>query len=187
MFLKYIINISDVKLNGFDSYATDTDEERRNILNDNSGNTVVVQKQRFKHIWSVRSSHTARNLHAKKRVIKMLFVVVLEFFICWTPVFILNTWIVWDFDSARRHVSPLVKNLIHLLAYVSSCCNPITYCFMNRKFRQCFAAAFCCCYVKTHGLVRKHSELSFSQSQKTKFVRKPSEKLEILQLTPTKR
>ena len=37
-------------------------------------------------------------------------------------------------------------SFIHLLSYVSSCCNPITYCFMNSTFRQGFLAAFRCCY-----------------------------------------
>lgn len=34
--------------------------------------------------------------------------------------------------------------MIQLLAYVSSCCNPITYCFLNRKFRQAFLKVFQC-------------------------------------------
>ncbi|XP_061518764.1 cholecystokinin receptor type A isoform X9 [Anopheles gambiae] len=45
--------------------------------------------------------------------------------------------------------------LVQLMAYISSCCNPITYCFMNRRFRQAFLGVFscyrnrmpiCCCF-----------------------------------------
>ncbi|GBP51903.1 Cholecystokinin receptor [Eumeta japonica] len=35
--------------------------------------------------------------------------------------------------------------LLQLLAYCSSCCNPITYCFMNRKFKQAFIGLFKTC------------------------------------------
>lgn len=42
---------------------------------------------------------------------------------------------------------------LQLLAYCSSCCNPITYCFMNRKFRQAFISLIKGCklfrYVKS--------------------------------------
>lgn len=40
--------------------------------------------------------------------------------------------------------------LIQLMAYISSCCNPITYCFMNRRFRAAFLAivnSYKCRYV----------------------------------------
>lgn len=40
--------------------------------------------------------------------------------------------------------------LIQLMAYISSCCNPITYCFMNRRFRGAFTAivrSYKCWYV----------------------------------------
>ncbi|KAL1427455.1 hypothetical protein MTO96_017171 [Rhipicephalus appendiculatus] len=33
---------------------------------------------------------------------------------------------------------------VHLLAYVSSCCNPITYCFMHDKYRQAFRNVLAC-------------------------------------------
>ena len=35
--------------------------------------------------------------------------------------------------------------LFFMLAYSSSCTNPITYCFMNSKFRQSFLNLFGCC------------------------------------------
>lgn len=56
----------------------------------------------------------------------------------------MQTWSVFDYDDAVKHVSPIAMNYIHLLAFVSSCCNPITYCFMSAKFRQGFVDAFRC-------------------------------------------
>ena len=91
-------------------------------------------------------SYSTRVLKNKKRVVKMLCVVVLEYFVCWTPLFLLNSWTVMDYLSARVHFTPLLKSAILLLAYTSSCVHPITYCFMNRRFRQSFADAFRCCF-----------------------------------------
>ncbi|RUS79277.1 hypothetical protein EGW08_012964, partial [Elysia chlorotica] len=91
-------------------------------------------------------AYSARVLKNKRRVVKMLCVVVLEYFVCWTPLFLLNSWTVLDYLSARLHFTPLLKSGILLLAYTSSCVHPITYCFMNRRFRQSFADAFRCCF-----------------------------------------
>ena len=100
------------------------------------------QQQRVNH----RVRHTNKRLirQNKIRVIRMLFVVVLEFFVCWTPVFVLQTWMIFHVESAYEHFTPLSKSLLHLLSYSSSCCNPITYCFMNRKFREGFVRVFKC-------------------------------------------
>ena len=105
----------------------------------------------------MRLSNTSRSLRAKKRVIRMLFVLVLEFFVCWTPMYVIQTWFVFDAESAMRTISPITMNFIHLLSYVSSCCNPITYCFMNNKFRQGFIAIFKCCGVCRKRQLRKAS------------------------------
>lgn len=90
-------------------------------------------------------TNAEKSLQNKKRVIQMLFVVVLEFFICWTPLYVINT-----IASFEPHL--LYQNLgiatfipyVHLLAYSSGWCNPITYCFMNRGFRKAFLNLFRC-------------------------------------------
>ncbi|XP_046576791.1 cholecystokinin receptor type A-like [Haliotis rubra] len=105
-----------------------------------------------------RQANYHKILMNKKRVMKMLCVVVLEYFICWTPLFLVNTWTVMDYLSARRSVSLTVKSTIFLLAYLSSCIHPITYCFMNKRFRQGFVAVFSCCGSKD--VVRLLSETS---------------------------
>lgn len=73
----------------------------------------------------------------------MLFVVVAEYFVCWTPMYILQTWLVFDYAGAVRHISAGAMNLVHLLAFASACCHPITYGFMNASFRRGFMAVFC--------------------------------------------
>ncbi|KFD56210.1 hypothetical protein M513_02988 [Trichuris suis] len=112
--------------------------------------------------WSgthLRSTHTEKNLVTKKRVIKMLAMIVVEFFVCWMPFYSYYLVVIIHpslFDSSC-HVAFLI------IAYLSTCTNPITYCFMNSKFRQAFLAAFGC-HVNSKALRRqkcygtKHSQ-----------------------------
>lgn len=147
----------------------DSDEETR------YGNGVAINgnrrasgsaRKRYDVNHPIRQTNTERSLRAKNRVIRMLFVVVLEFFICWTPVYVLQTWYVLDAKSVRQHVSPMAMNMVHLLSYVSSCCNPITYCFMNKRFRQGFLAAFDCCGMRKRRQPWREAS-SFGTSQRT--------------------
>ncbi|KAJ3659520.1 hypothetical protein Zmor_011204 [Zophobas morio] len=91
---------------------------------------------------AIRSNYMDKSIEAKRKVIRMLFVVVAEFFICWAPLHILNTWYLFYPEDVYLYVGSTGISLVQLLAYISSCCNPITYCFMNRKFRQAFLAVF---------------------------------------------
>ncbi|XP_049809304.1 cholecystokinin receptor type A-like [Schistocerca nitens] len=93
---------------------------------------------------AIRSNYMDKSIEAKKKVIRMLFVVVAEFFICWAPLHVLNTWYLFSPDAVYMNVGRTGVALVHLLAYISSCCNPITYCFMNRKFRAAFLGVFGC-------------------------------------------
>ncbi|GFN77823.1 cholecystokinin receptor type a [Plakobranchus ocellatus] len=132
-----------------------TNHASANLINNGDPNAISVKStadpvdstkrfRRFDVHRAMRQSNTERSRAAKKRVIKMLFIIVLEFFIFWTPVYILATWITFDAAHARQNISATAKSLTHLLSYVSACCNPITYCFMNKNFRQGFLMAFRC-------------------------------------------
>uniref|UniRef100_A0A3Q3WVZ2 Gastrin/cholecystokinin type B receptor n=1 Tax=Mola mola TaxID=94237 RepID=A0A3Q3WVZ2_MOLML len=91
-----------------------------------------------------RVCSSTANLMAKKRVIRMLLVIVFLFFLCWTPVFVVNAWQAFDRRSAYRLTGAPIS-FIHLLSYTSACVNPIIYCFMNKRFRQGMLATFTCC------------------------------------------
>ncbi|ESP01986.1 hypothetical protein LOTGIDRAFT_111302 [Lottia gigantea] len=108
------------------------------------GNFTPPIMKRSRKVHRIRHTNPEKIRQNKIRVIKMLFVVVLEFFICWTPVYVIQTWMIFDFKSAKQHLSPITKTFFHLLSYFSSCCNPITYCFMNKKFREAFVRVFQC-------------------------------------------
>ncbi|XP_026477650.1 uncharacterized protein LOC113383610 [Ctenocephalides felis] len=93
---------------------------------------------------AIRSNYMCKSIEAKKKVIRMLFVIIVEFFICWAPLHVLNTvYLFWP-KILYDYVGPTGVALVQLLAYVSACCNPITYCFMNRRFREAFLRLFPC-------------------------------------------
>ena len=94
----------------------------------------------------IRHSNPERNRAAKIRVIRMLFAVVIEYFICWTPLYVVQTWKSFDSLSLTQHFSNLTLSLVFMLAYVSSACNPVTYCLMNKNFRQSFRNVLSCCH-----------------------------------------
>ncbi|CAL1582141.1 unnamed protein product [Knipowitschia caucasica] len=92
-----------------------------------------------------RSNTSEAKLEAKKRVIRMLVVIVVMFFICWMPLYCVNTWRAFDNASALQALSGAPIRFIHLLSYTSACINPIIYCFMNTRFRKALLLTFSCC------------------------------------------
>ncbi|XP_061648954.1 cholecystokinin receptor [Phyllopteryx taeniolatus] len=92
-----------------------------------------------------RSNTSEAKLEAKKRVIRMLVVIVVLFFLCWMPLYCANTWRAFDNASANKALSGAPIAFIHLLSYTSACVNPIIYCFMNTRFRKALLATFACC------------------------------------------
>lgn len=92
----------------------------------------------------LRRTNAEKNLLSKKRVIQMLFVLVLEFFLCWTPLYVINTIALFDNMAVYSGLGYTGISFFQLLAYSSSCCNPITYCFMNASFRKSFLNVFGC-------------------------------------------
>ncbi|EJW87531.1 hypothetical protein WUBG_01553, partial [Wuchereria bancrofti] len=75
-------------------------------------------------------------IEAKRRVIRMLIIIVIAFVVCWTPSFI--WWLtIRTSDLVQIHLWNRRANAyITLLTHISACANPITYCFMNERFRK---------------------------------------------------
>lgn len=101
-------------------------------------------KKRIETTISVRCSQEATRRLQQRRIIKMLFVVVLEFFICWTPLHVINTISLIYPRLVYVQLGYKWISFFQLLAFMSACTNPITYCFMNRTFRTSFLAMFRC-------------------------------------------
>ncbi|XP_058510005.1 cholecystokinin receptor [Solea solea] len=101
----------------------------------------------------LRSNTSEAKLEAKKRVIRMLVVIVVLFFLCWMPLYCANTWRAFDDTSATLALSGAPIAFIQLLCYTSACVNPMIYCFMNTRFRKALLATFSCCAAPCH---RRH-------------------------------
>ncbi|KAF7709409.1 cholecystokinin receptor-like [Silurus meridionalis] len=97
-----------------------------------------------------RSNTSATKLLAKRHVIRMLIVIVTMFFICWMPLYSVNTWKAFHPPSAQRVLSGAPISFIHLLSYTSACVNPIIYCFMNKRFRKALITTFSYCCRSCH-------------------------------------
>ncbi|KAM9860294.1 oxytocin receptor b [Aulostomus maculatus] len=80
---------------------------------------------------------------AKIRTVKMTFVVVVAYIVCWTPFFFVQMWSAWDPAAPREDMAFIITML---LASLNSCCNPWIYLFfaghLFHDLMQCF---FCCC------------------------------------------
>ncbi|KAL8191471.1 UNVERIFIED_CONTAM: hypothetical protein K2H54_073837 [Gekko kuhli] len=92
-----------------------------------------------------RVSRSEGQLQAKRRVIRMLIVIVVLFFVCWLPLYVANTWRAFSREAAQRALSGTPISFIHLLSYTSACVNPFAYCFMNKRFRKALAATCARC------------------------------------------
>ncbi len=68
--------------------------------------------------------------------------VVLEFFVCWMPLYVINTVALFNPMLIYNNIGLTGISFFHLLAFFSSCSNPITYCFMNTGFRRAFKNLF---------------------------------------------
>lgn len=93
---------------------------------------------------SLRRCNPEHCLKTKRRVLKMLIVVMLEFFICWTPLYVVNTISFFAPDAVYQGLGYTAISMFQLLSHSSCCCNPITYCFMSSSFRRAFLRAFGC-------------------------------------------
>ncbi|XP_036286865.1 oxytocin receptor [Pipistrellus kuhlii] len=79
---------------------------------------------------------------AKIRTVKMTFIIVLAFIVCWTPFFFVQMWSVWD-ANAPKEASAFI--IAMLLASLNSCCNPWIYMlFTGHLFHELMQRVLCC-------------------------------------------
>ena len=74
------------------------------------------------------------------RVTKLLFLVVLGFFVCWIPVIIIGLLA----HSSTVKLPNFAPELYTVLAFTSAVINPFIYGVANREFRQEFLRVFQC-------------------------------------------
>ncbi|XP_072438778.1 oxytocin receptor [Chiloscyllium punctatum] len=98
---------------------------------------------------------------AKIRTVKMTFVIVLAYMVCWTPFFVVQMWKVWDEHAPEENWLFVIAML---LASLNSCCNPWIYMFFTgRLFHDLVQRLLCCCSPKLSKPEQPVNELTCSK------------------------
>ena len=108
---------------------------------------VVQRRTRF---FFAPSSSSSASIHRadrqRRKALRILIVLILEFFICWTPLYLYHT--IGTFDRTFYRTMPsIVVDLVLLFSFASASCNPITYYFMSERYRVVLRAnliSICC-------------------------------------------
>ncbi|XP_008146961.2 vasopressin V1a receptor [Eptesicus fuscus] len=82
---------------------------------------------------------------AKIRTVKMTFVIVTAYIVCWTPFFVVQMWSVWDEKLPWVESENPAITITALLASLNSCCNPWIYMFFSGHLLQDCVQSFLCC------------------------------------------
>ncbi|UJR10842.1 hypothetical protein I4U23_015030 [Adineta vaga] len=93
------------------------------------------------------SSTISRIDRQRRKALKLLITLIVEFFVCWTPLFIFHT-IGTFHKNFYRVTSNIWLDFILLFSFASASCNPLTYYFMSKRYRLVLYAYFSCCFLK---------------------------------------
>ncbi|CAB3401206.1 unnamed protein product [Caenorhabditis bovis] len=85
------------------------------------------------------ASQELANEHKATRVLAVVFIC---FFICWTPFFVAN--FILGFCGSTCNIPAWLGSLFLWLGYISSTINPIIYTVFNKRFRQAFVRILRC-------------------------------------------
>ncbi|XP_067907544.1 oxytocin receptor [Heterodontus francisci] len=97
---------------------------------------------------------------AKIRTVKMTFVIVVAYVVCWTPFFIVQMWKVWDDHAPQENWAFVIAML---LASLNSCCNPWIYMFFTGKLFHDLVQRFLCCTSRPGKTEQPSNELTCSK------------------------
>ncbi|XP_071527474.1 LOW QUALITY PROTEIN: uncharacterized protein [Panulirus ornatus] len=99
-------------------------------------------------------------IHLKKRVVRMIFVVLIVFIVCWLPFQLLKFCSRRFLDETGRYISEEAKKQYKLLLSVSqymmftnAAVNPIVYALMHQTFRRAFRVTFHCFFTDKSSFV----------------------------------
>ncbi|XP_029991516.1 arginine vasopressin receptor 1Aa [Sphaeramia orbicularis] len=101
---------------------------------------------------------------AKLRTVKMTFVIVLAYIICWAPFFIVQMWSVWDENFQWDDSENTAVTLSALLASLNSCCNPWIYMIFSGHLLQDFVHCFSCCHKMNSNFRKEDSDSSLRRT-----------------------
>lgn len=118
---------------------------------------------------------------AKIRTVKMTFIIVLAYIVCWTPFFFVQMWSVWDNDAPKEASLFIIAML---LGSLNSCCNPWIYMLFTGHLFHDLLQRFLCCSAHYFKSKQQGADLSIaSRKSNSTFVlsRKSSSQKSIAQ------
>ncbi|MCI4381977.1 hypothetical protein PGIGA_G00258250 [Pangasianodon gigas] len=101
---------------------------------------------------------------AKLKTVKMTFVIVLVYIVCWAPFFIVQMWSVWDKNFLWDDSENMAVTLSALLASLNSCCNPWIYMIFSGHLLQDFTHCFPCRQKIHHNDKKEDSDSSLRKA-----------------------
>ncbi|XP_056090921.1 arginine vasopressin receptor 1Aa [Rhinichthys klamathensis goyatoka] len=101
---------------------------------------------------------------AKLRTVKMTFVIVLAYIICWAPFFTVQMWSVWDENFSWADSENTAVTLSALLASLNSCCNPWIYMVFSGHLLHDFTHCFPCSHQIRQSFRKEDSDSSLRRN-----------------------
>ena len=123
------------------------DNDYQNIDNNMTKESLQpMNSQRIINSNRYKSSHgISRMDRHRRKALKLSIALIMEFFICWTPLFLYHT--IGTFDKSFYRSTPTIYlDLILLFSFASASCNPLTYYFMSKRYRSALYAYLSCCF-----------------------------------------
>ncbi|XP_006834275.1 PREDICTED: vasopressin V1b receptor [Chrysochloris asiatica] len=108
---------------------------------------------------------------AKIRTVKMTFVIVLAYIVCWAPFFSVQMWSVWDNNAPKEDSTNEAFTISMLLGNLSSCCNPWIYMGFNSHLLPRPLRRLACCGGLQPQMSRQFSNGSLSSRRTTLLTR----------------
>lgn len=89
-------------------------------------------------LWKGNLSHSVESRRGKKRVTRLVLIIVASFAALWFPIQIILLLKSLGIYRSDSHLTVALQIVAHILAYASSCVNPLLYAFLSENFRKSF-------------------------------------------------
>lgn len=106
----------------------------------------------------------------RRKALKLLIVIIMEFFICWTPLFLFHTLDTFN-KNFYRLMPKILVDIVLLFSFASLLCNPFTYYFMSKRYRTVLYAYFSCGCLSRNDDERKLSKTNEEARQLIRALR----------------
>ena len=89
-------------------------------------------------LWKSNLAQSTESKRGKRRVTRLVLVIVACFAILWLPIQTILLLKSLNHYTAQTHLTIALQICAHILAYASSCVNPLLYAFLSENFRKSF-------------------------------------------------